>query len=162
MTTKKIVTYIIIALLVANLGLLTFFICTPSQNNKTKSHTSNYKSPKEIITNRLALDESQSIKFSELITIHRQEIIESDEQILNNKKELYSLLAAASPDEKKADSIATVIGALQKEIEFLHFKHFQRVKGICKEDQIEKFNDLSKDITNIFHSKKRGRKHKNN
>ncbi len=149
MSTKKIVMFAILILLIANLGLLAFIIMKPNTRNSRKEN-----SPKKNIIKRLGFDETQSETFLGLVNFHREEIITYDEKIKIEKQELFSLLGQTNIEQTKADSLTSNIANLQKEIELLHFSHFKKIKAMCKEEQIEKFNLLSKDIVDIFNRKK--------
>ena len=64
--------------------------------------------------------------------------------------ELYSLLIENVIDKTKADSITQTIAENQKAIDNLNFDHFQKIKAICKDGQIENFNGLVLDLTHLF------------
>ena len=56
--------------------------------------------------------------------------------------------------------MAAQIGELQENIEVAHYNHFIKLKALCKGDQVEKFNELSKELAKIFKSRHRSHKGK--
>lgn len=157
MSTKKIFTVVIIILLIANMVLLGFFMMNRQDQNKGSKKSNQNESPKTLIIKRLDFNESQKEQFLNMVTLHREKILLLDERITNDKRQLFSLLSEPTPNIKAADSLTSGIASLQKQIETLHFNHFQEVKAMCNENQVPKFNDLSKDIVDIFNAKRNRR-----
>jgi hypothetical protein len=154
MSSKKIVTFTIIVLLLANLGLLLFMTMNPLHPRNGMQNKFNENEPKNRIIKRLGFNEEQSELFSVLARAHRDTTIKFDEKIKVDKKLLFSLLAETTPNIAIADSLTSNIARSQKQIELLHFNHFKKVKALCKGEQIEKFNTLSKDLARLFDRKK--------
>lgn len=155
MSTRKIITFTIIALLAANLGLLAFIMSKPHHPNNGMKDRFNKDGPKQRMIERLDFDEAQSETFFALVKSHRDKIIKYDDKIKKEKEHLFSLLGKEIPNLVVADSITSSIAAYQKEIELLHFNHFKEIKALCKGDQVEKFNELSTDLSRIFNPKRR-------
>ena len=65
------------------------------------------------------------------------------------KSQLYSNLIDQN-EPTNTDSLIIEIGKKQIEIEQIHYKHFQEIKGLCKPEQQKAFKELSLDIVKLF------------
>jgi hypothetical protein len=63
---------------------------------------------------------------------------------------LYSQLKLPVVNTIVKDSIINLFLANQKQIEQLHFKHFQDIKSICKTSQLQDFNVLTQELGKMF------------
>ena len=137
-------------LLISN--LLTLFFIIPKGKHK---HFGN--GPKSIIIEKLNLDEQQIFAYEQLIDQHRKNIKASDKKIIQLKKELYGSLQTES-NEQYADSLTSEIGSIQKQIETIHFNHFNDIKALCKPEQLDEFNELVDELEFLFSNKKHPKK----
>lgn len=135
-------TKIVIALLVLLNIVLMAFLYFGNPNR------SNHKSPKEIIIEKLDFDESQIKEYRTLILEDRNIIMSLQKEIRVNKIILYKEFINES--EVFKDSIINLIGDNFEEMEQAHIIHFSNIKKICKEEQKEKFNELSTQFHKIF------------
>ncbi|WP_310558924.1 hypothetical protein [Flavobacterium sp.] len=141
----KILTYAVIALLVLNLATIGFVVSKPGAGNRAE--------PREIIIEKLHLDENQQKEYEQLIDWHRGQINELDEKIRETKKELYAQLLKNQIEKKTKDSLITTIAVYQKQIEATHFKHFQDIKKLCRKDQLQNYIDLTAELSRLFSPK---------
>lgn len=148
MEKSKLKTIAIIGLVVLNLTTLGFiFFNAPKRGLHPPMDRMR---PKDMIVRKLHFDENQKKEFEKLIEWHQAEIQKHDDKIRNAKIELYSLLVEKSIDTNKKEILIDVISQHQKEIEEAHFKHFEDIKKICTQNQIEEFNNLSKELPRVF------------
>lgn len=148
MEKSKLLTITIIGLLLLNFATIGFlFLNSP---NKEHHPPMDRMRPRDMIVQKLHFDESQKKEFEKLIEWHKDEIQKYDEEIRKSKIELYDLLLNNVIDIKEKDSLIAEIIRNQKEIEAVHFKHFEDIKKLCKENQKDDFNNLSKDLARIF------------
>lgn len=135
--------YIIIVLLVAtNAGvLLNMYLHKPPHPHKPGG-------PKKIIIEKLGFDQKQEAAYEVIIKQHRSSVKAIENKIRKNKDALFTLLK--TDDTSKKDSIITNLGGLQMEIESTHYKHFEDIKEICNEDQLDKFNELTNELGRLF------------
>ena len=150
MSKNKTYSVLIISLLVINTLLVGFVVLKPKRPLGKEN-----KSPKEIIIKKLQFNEAQTSHYTTLVKQHSTAIREKDAKIRDSKKNLYSLLTNDDIAKTKEDSIVTQLGVLQKDIEMLHFKHFQEIKKICNPSQEEAFNKLAKNLATLFKPKNR-------
>lgn len=143
MSKIRLLTILSIGLLICNIVLIAFLVIGKPH------HPRNIEGPKKMIVEKLSFDENQINAYDELINSHQETINGLDADLKVLKKELYSLLPKDGSDLER-NEIIQKISEIQKTIELNHFKHFQDIKALCNEDQIEKFNNLSKELSKIF------------
>jgi len=151
MTTNRKLTIGIIALLVINLIILGFFMSGHKRGNSAMNDK--HQRPEHIIIEKLDFDETQVASLKILKKAHIKNVRLKDEEIREVKKLIFNSLGSDSP--ANIDSLSTIIGGIQKNIELSHYNHFIKIKELCREDQIEKFNELSKELSEIFRRKRR-------
>jgi len=128
--------------LVAMIALNVWLIARPFLK-KTK-----HKGPKEEIVKRLDLDANQHESYAGLITIHRCAVQDAELKMDSLRQELFTLVA--QDDRSGAAKIGAAIGALQEEMELIHFDHLMDIKSICTEQQLPKFERLAQDLKELF------------
>ena len=135
--------YIIIVLLVAtNAGvLLNMYLHKPPHPNRGEG-------PKKIIIEKLDFDTNQADAYEVVIKQHHSSINSIEKKIRKNKDALFTLLKTDDLNQK--DSVISNLGNLQMEIEYAHYKHFEAIKEICHEDQLDKFNELTSELGRLF------------
>ena len=135
--------YIIIVLLVAtNVSvLLNIYFHKPP-------HPHNENGPKKIIVEKLGFDKTQSEAYDVIIKQHQVKIKSIENKIRKNKDALFALLK--EDDLSTKDSVVSNLGSLQMEIESAHYTHFEAIKKICKDDQLERFDELTKELGSLF------------
>ncbi|MBL7825793.1 MAG: hypothetical protein JNJ57_04125 [Saprospiraceae bacterium] len=128
-------------LFLVNLAWLGFFWMMPS-------HKPMGEKPRDIIIKKLAFDREQINTYDQLITAHRAQISEKQDQIQKEKQQMYIGLSQPQSDW---DSLAHEVGLLHGEIERIHVRHFLQIKKICREDQLDEFRQLTFELAEIFH-----------
>lgn len=106
--------------------------------------------PKRIIIERLHFDEAQQKQYEALIEEHHSKTRELNQSARDLHKELFSLLGEETSDKSKADSLILQIAENQKAMDSLNFDHFQKIKNICKPDQLDDFKELSEELAELF------------
>ncbi len=140
MEKTKLLTFGIIALFLLNLGTLGFLVLSDSKEHRSPAHGRDGKSkPREIIIEKLHFDATQIKEYDQLIKWHRSRITKTEDKIRDAKNELYLQLNQNPANETAKDSLINALASYQKEIESVHFKHFQDIKKLCKEEQLEDF-----------------------
>lgn len=117
-----------------------------------KPHARNHVGPKNEIIERLNFDKEQVLAYELLIETHRHDVQGLNQLIRDLKGEMYGTLH--QENEKVTADILQIIGEKQLEIEQIHFNHFIDLKEICREDQMDEFKNLEKDLVNLFGAKK--------
>ncbi len=142
----KLLTYAVIGLLLLNVGIICFlFFSRPNRNPEE-----NHRRQKEFIAEKLHFDANQNEKYESIIPIYKNKIDSLDAINRKLKSELYSQLKLPVVNTIVKDSIINLFLANQKQIELLHFKHFQDIKSICKSSQLDDFNALTQKLGKMF------------
>ena len=157
MTTNRKLTIGIIGLLVVNLLVLAFFF-TRHRGERNKGNDKR-QNPRQMVIERLDFDIEQAANFNTLVEIHKKKIKNNDSVIWDVKTRIFNALG--NDKQTNVYSLAAQIGELQENIEVAHYNHFMKVKALCKEDQLPKFTELSKELSEIFNSRRRSHKNKN-
>ncbi|MEI7801078.1 MAG: hypothetical protein WCI97_00365 [Bacteroidota bacterium] len=141
MNKVKIIGTIAIVLLAINIFWVWFFIThkPPGRNRE----------PKKVIIEKLHLDETQKAAYEKLIDAHRQNMQQSEHEMMQLKNQLYASLQEGK-QEDLSDSIINEIGKVQIEIEHVNYKHFQDIKKLCKPEQLKSFDELCLEIAKLF------------
>ncbi len=147
MEKTKLLTCAVIALLVLNFGVLGFLFFS-----KEKERPNGRPMPKEVVIEKLGFDKNQVQVYDKLIRGHRDSIRAIDDAICNTKNKLYQLLNNETIAYQK-DSLISKIAMHQVQIEKINFNHFNDIKKICNKEQVEKFEDLTLELTHIFSKK---------
>jgi protein CpxP len=146
MSKLKLLQIAVIGLLLINIAALGWlFFGRPGHPPRDRSGR---EGPADIIIERLHFDQQQVHAYDKLISQHRSTIRRLDGEILETKNALYNTLANDSSQAK--DSLQEKLGALQKEIETVHYDHFLEIKKLCKPSQAGYFNELTNDLAGYF------------
>lgn len=152
MNRTKLLTIAVIGLLLINIGMLCFlfFDKTKTNHREEPMNGPQHEGPKKIIIERLHFDNKQEEVYSVIVDEHRAKSRELNKRGRDLHDELYVLLLEYSLNALKADSLILEIAENQKAIDYLNLEHFQKIKAICKPNQINDFNDLVSDLTKLF------------
>jgi protein CpxP len=135
----KILTILVVILILINTLLVFILVFKPK-----------HKMPREIIIEKLQFDDNQVKKYDLTIINHRKNIKNMDDSIRITKNEMYKLLNYSKIDNQKKDSLSQKIANFQKQIESIHFNHFLEIKKLCKKEQLNDFNNLTKELSKLF------------
>ena len=145
-------------LLIAILIVLNGFLIFHLVNRKHHGYQGmKDRSPKERIIKKLHFDKNQVAQYEALIEEHHNKIKELDQKMAKIKHEMLHQISTIDPATQ--DSLFNEIGRLQAEVEKTHFQHFLAIKSLCREDQLDDFEELSKKLADFF-SKKRNKRMK--
>lgn len=110
--------------------------------------------PKQLVIDRLHLDEQQVTAYSKLIEEHQAAIKSKNDELLAARKALYADLAREG--RPISDSLTLAIAVLQQDIEMIHYGHFADIRELCHPDQIAAFDLLLNDLAGLFNGPGRG------
>lgn len=146
---KKNSLYII--LIIGLVALNLFTIWSVSSNPKHRGPFGKMRpEPREIIIDKLHFDKSQIANYDLLIKLHQKNIHEASEKSLAIRSNLYKQLIVPEMDRIGVDSLINAIGTQQKQIESIHFHHFEDIKNICKTEQLNDFHNLVDELSLLF------------
>lgn len=153
MEKTKLLTFTVFALLLLNLGTLGFLLLSGPKGQHPHDGGPGHHGkprPREIIIEKLRFDPQQVKEYDRLIRWHQDNIGRAEQQISEAKNDLYRLLNDEPIDDKKKDSLTATIAVAQKQIEGIHFRHFQDIKKLCRPDQLNDFGQLTHELSRMF------------
>ena len=152
----KLLTFSVIGLLVLNFGILGFLVLSKPQNNN--QFEQRHQRPKTLIIKKLKFNASQIQIYQVLIDDHRSKIRFTEDKIRKSKNELYQLLNQNIVADKTKNEIIDSLASYQKQIEIIHFNHFIEIKKLCKKEQLQDFNLLTMELSDMFSKKPKPRR----
>lgn len=152
MNRTKLLTIAVIGLLLINLGALGVFIMhkPPRPPHGDMPLPQQGGGPKELIIDRLHFDAGQEKQYELVIEEHKNKTNELHDASRELHNQLYSLLKNEAIDKTKVDAIIQQIADNQKAVDNLNFDHFQKIKSICKSDQLDDFYKLADELAQLF------------
>lgn len=151
MNRSKLLTIAVIGLLLINLGTLSFILFTSRGGAPERgAGPPRGEGPKRIIIERLDFTEEQQKEYEIIIKEHRSRTNELTQHSRELHNELFSLLKNDTTDKSAAEALIEKIAANQKEIDHLNLDHFEKIRAICKGDQVQKFKELVDDLGHLF------------
>ena len=149
MNKTKLLTIAVIGLLLLNLGMMCMmFFHHPEDHHPPFGGP--HEGPKMIIIQKLHFDEEQQKQYEVLVQDHRQKSREMNSNARDLRNKLYSLLKSEHIDTAQQALITDQIAENQKKTEEINIDHFQKIKALCKPDQLEAFNNLVDELTELF------------
>jgi len=137
----KLLLLIIGVLLVANIGLLYFFVI----NKKTPPRTPPI-SPKEKVITEVGFNDEQAEIYDSLRSKQFKTMKPLFREITRSKEEFFSLIYQEGVSDSTLNSYAAKIGEKQMALDISTFHYFQSIKALCKEEQKPKMDSFIKQI----------------
>ena len=156
MSKIKLLTIAVVGLLLINISVVAFlfFRKAPLPPMPTPGRPGiEQTGPKNIIVEKLHFDKGQVALYEVLIEQHQGKIRPLNDSISLAKKELYATLNSENFAGK--DALIARLGLLQRQVELTHYEHFTGIKAICKPEQKEYFDELTKELAMFFTQGKR-------
>lgn len=138
---------VVVGLCIVNIGLMGFILFRSQGPPPPPPGMPPEDRPRHLIIQKLSLDKEQVTKYDELIAAHRATVHGLEVQMMDTKNKLYSTLQ--SPSAAK-DSLVKKLGALQEQMETVHYNHFLDIKKLCHPDQQQKFIELTSELAEYF------------
>lgn len=148
MSKIKLLTISVIGLMIVNLGMVAFLLLQKPPFRPDGRPPLEKTGPKKIIIDKLHFDAEQAVQYEHLIDQHQLIIKPLNDSIKIVKNNLYQSLANENDSIK--NSLIAKLGLLQRQVELTHYEHFLAIKKLCKLDQLEDFNKLSKELAGFF------------
>jgi hypothetical protein len=93
------------------------------------------------------------MRYDTLIAQHRKRLFALDAQLQAQRKTLYGTVGKGA----NIDSLLPALHQTQRDIEQVHYDHFQDIRALCKANQIPLFEQLTQDLAALFGQRKHGR-----
>ena len=153
MERNKLFIIAIVILVLLNISTLSYLFFS-QHNHPPFGKAPHEGGPKKMIIERLRFSKDQENKFELLVQEHRNAVDSLNRISFELQNNYYDLLKHKSFNSSTLDSLSNQIGLNQEAIVFNNFKHFEKIKFICDDEQKNKFNALIDDILRDFNRPK--------
>ena len=150
---QKIFVRTIILLVVLNIILLGFFIfkeMKPRHEPLLFPKNEEYKDVSLILKKELNLTNHQVLQFDEIRKQNFEKQAALKEIIREDKDAMNQEMFNKNSNETKIIQLAKKVSQNEYQIELLHFEQAKKLKAVCNEEQLNKFQDLVKEIRDYF------------
>lgn len=152
-TQNKILIRTIVVLIVLNLVWIGFFIfkeIKPRHEPLLFPRNEDYKDVSGILKKELNLTNKQVAQFDEIRKQNFEEQAALKEIIREDKDAMNQEMFNKNSDELKVKSLIKQISDNEYQIELLHFEQAKKLKAVCNDEQLDKFEDLVLEIRDYF------------
>ena len=151
-TKQKLLIRIIVFLIVLNLGSISFFIWRDFKHKEPLLFPKNedYKDVTSVLKKELNLSDNQVLQFDEIRkrNFEKQSVLKKI--IRDDKDAMNSEMFNVKTDETKIEMLAIRISDNEYKMEMLRFDQAKELKAVCNKKQLEKFENLVKEIRDYF------------
>lgn len=137
---------VIVFLLLANIGTLTFFWLNRPGGGKHGQGGA----AAEYIIKETGFDKKQEEEFRKLIQEHQQKVRSFRDSIRIAKDRFFKLVEQDNVTDSIKVSLAKQASELTATIDLLTLQHFEKVKAICRPDQLKKFESIIGDAIKMM------------
>jgi len=139
---NKVLLLITTVLLVANIGLLYFFVFNKPQKTSKQPPVNQV----EKVKNEVGLNDEQAVLYDSLRTKQFRNMKPLFKAIIKSKEDFFSLIYQEGVSDSVLNSYASKIGEKQMELDISTFHYFQSIKALCNEEQKPKMDSVIKQI----------------
>ncbi len=150
---NKIFIRAIIILVTLNIVLIGFFIfkeMKPPREHKPFARDEKNKDVSVILKKELNLTDKQVVQFDEIRKQNFEKQAALKEIIRVDKDAMNQEMFNKNSDETKIIQLAKKVSQNEYQIELLHFEQAKKLKAVCNEEQLDKFEDLVLEIRDYF------------
>lgn len=132
---------IIAVLLLTNVAVLVYFL-GQKKNAASSSAEKERSSVSEMLQKEVGFNEDQTAKYKEMKGKQREKVRPLYDDMRKAKDSLFRLLSYPETNDSVMDKMADVIAEKQKAIDLETLNHFKRVRMLCTEDQLAKYDTM--------------------
>ena len=138
---NRILLLITSVLLVANIGLLYYFVFNKSQKSSRPP-----VNPIEKVKIEVGLNNEQAVAYDSLRSQQFRNMKPLFKELTKSKEDFFSLIYQESVSDSVLNSYASRIGEKQMELDISTFHYFQSIRALCNEEQKAKMDSFIKQI----------------
>lgn len=142
----KLLLLIIGVLLIANIGLLYYFVFNKPAHPPKLTEQEMRDRAKEKVKNEVGLNAEQVSVYDSLRTNQFRIMKPYFEDITKSKEDFFSLIYQQNVSDSVLDAYASRIGEKQMALDLSTFRYFQSIKALCTEEQKPKMDSFIKQI----------------
>ena len=137
-------------LLLTNIATLSiYWLKKPARDGGPGRESGNRdKKMGQFMVDQMKFDATQEASYWQLrdsMIVTQKPVMDS---IRNSKKRFFDLLNQPGATDSLLIAHTNEIADLQKKLDLATFRHFQKVRAICRPDQLQKFDTVIKEIVN--------------
>lgn len=106
--------------------------------------------PQEFIERELRFSDEQKKEFAQLRNEHQQAARNILEQLRKAKTDLFALVRVPDLPENILEEKQREIGRLQSELDMTTFRHFQKIRSMCTEQQRTRFDVVMDEMLRLL------------
>ena len=138
----KLLLLVISVLLVANIGLLYFFVFNKPEGPRKPPA----QNPIEKVKTEVGLNDDQAVLYDSLRSQQFRNMKPLFKSITKSKEDFFSLIYQQNVSDSVLNAYASEIGKKQMELDISTFHYFQSIKALCTEEQKPKMDTFIKQI----------------
>ena len=142
----KLLLLIIGVLLIANIGLLYYFVFNKPAHPPKLTEQEMRDRAKEKVKNEVGLNAEQVAAYDSLRTNQFKIMKPYFEDITRSKEDFFSLIYQQNISDSVLNAYASKIGQRQMALDLSTFRYFQSIKALCNEEQKPKMDSFIKQI----------------
>ncbi len=140
---NKALIFLVVILLLSNIGLLLYFLLWKKPDHKPGGPPKGEFSIVDYMKKEIGFNDEQTKQFQQLHESNRDSLKTIGDSIRSSKNALYKLMQQSPTANDSAVSAAIrALSAYQQRMELTMFRHFQRVRAICNQDQQLKLDSM--------------------
>ena len=152
---SKMLVLLVVVLLLTNAGMLYFLLKNSSEEKKSKE-----QKQVEYMKKELRLDDNQYQKYLGLRHKRDSVLVPLYDSLRESKMKIIDYLRqpVASVPDSLVLALENEISAKQQKIDLEYYRHFRRIHGICRPDQLSLFDSVLVKMVNRTTNKPEGKK----
>ncbi|MBD1207791.1 MAG: hypothetical protein H9535_05150 [Ignavibacteria bacterium] len=150
MKRETLLTLAVAALLVLNLGIMTYLFVSHRPPSESEEKPPKGKKIDELVITRLHLDEAQQATFKTLKREHRLTMESLDREYRDVVEQYFLLVLRTSIDAARRDSLQRLLENLHGQKISTTFRHFTKIKTICSPKQQPAFEQLLPELSRMM------------
>jgi hypothetical protein len=136
--------FIIAVLLLTNIAVLAYFLwyknpSKPKIENSGKPKAKGIEAP---LQNEVGFNEEQLVQYRQMRDEQMEALKPMFEDIKKAKESFFGLISSSNVADSTVNALADDIAQKQKAIDLRMYNHFKRIRGLCKPDQLPKYDTV--------------------
>lgn len=141
----RLLVFLVFFLLISNIGVLAYFTIFKSS---TRPSTRNGNGVVEHIKKKLELSDNQTEAYRKLLQEFRDSMKLQGDAVRKAKLGFYTLISNPNLTDSLVQKEGQQLSVEQSKMDLLMFHHFQKVRGICNEQQQLRYDSMVVNMMN--------------
>jgi hypothetical protein len=136
---KRSLIFIIIFLLLTNLGVLAYFLMNKKSDKPAQNKSQGLGSA---LKKDVGFDDPQVASYKKMKDEQWKKFKPMLNELYRAKDSLYKMLSNESASDSSVNAVALYIGEKQKAVELQAYIHFKQIRTLCRPDQLVKYDSV--------------------